>query len=77
MQRMYENMNCAKTDNFSQNEKCMCNKSILSSLPNCYSVAMAYIPFQTDTEMYDELKALCAGTLFPCLDKPFLGSGCR
>ncbi|MBQ3081537.1 MAG: spore coat associated protein CotJA [Clostridia bacterium] len=36
-------------------------------------LAMAYVPWQEWGELYDEEKALCRGTLFPDLDKPFLG----
>ena len=39
-------------------------------------VAMAYVPVQTDADMYEPCKALQQGTLFPSLDKPFL-RGCR
>lgn len=38
---------------------------------------MAYVPFQTDATVYEEMKALRAGTLFPVLDKPFKGRGMR
>lgn len=48
-----------------------------TALPKDPKLAMAYVPFQTDLNVYDEMKALKAGTLFPCLDKPFLGSGTR
>lgn len=48
-----------------------------SALPENPKLAMSYVPFQTDMNTYDENKALKAGTLFPCLDKPFLGSGTR
>lgn len=41
----------------------------LQNLP----LTMAYVPMQTFTERYAEDKALKAGTLFPALDKPFLG----
>ena len=38
---------------------------------------MAYIPYQQDAKSYDAEKALARGTLFPVLDKPFLGkAGC-
>ena len=47
------------------------------ALPENSVVAMAYVPFQTDTTTYDEMKALKAGTLFPVLDKPFMGRGMR
>ena len=48
-----------------------------SALPENPVVAMAYVPFQTDIKTYDELQALKAGTLFPVLDKPFVGRGMR
>ncbi|HAX84492.1 MAG TPA: hypothetical protein DCY15_08685 [Ruminococcaceae bacterium] len=47
------------------------------ALPDDPVVAMAYVPFQTDTTTYDEMKALKIGTLFPVLDKPFKGRGMR
>jgi hypothetical protein len=47
-------------------------------IPYDAAVAMAYVPFQTDTTMYDEARALCEGTLFVALNKPFLAAGgCR
>lgn len=46
-----------------------------SALPEDPVVAMAYVPFQTDITVYDEMKALTVGTLFPVLDKPFTGRG--
>lgn len=39
--------------------------------PDDFAVAMAYVPLQTDTSVYDCKQALCEGTLFPCLNKPF------
>ncbi len=36
-------------------------------------VAMAYVPWQEWDDIYSEEVALCNGTLFPALDKPFLG----
>ena len=36
-------------------------------------LAMAYVNVQTLGEVYDPCTALIAGTLFPCLDKPFCG----
>ena len=38
-----------------------------------YRVAMAYVPLQNFGTLYDPEKALIAGTLFPELDKPFVG----
>ena len=48
-----------------------------SSLPDNPVPTMAYVPFQTDTTTYDEKQALKFGTLFPVLDKPFIGRGMR
>ena len=36
-------------------------------------LAMAYIPMQIWNKTYELDKALQIGTLFPCLDKPFMG----
>lgn len=36
-------------------------------------LAMAYVPTQEWNDIYSEDLALCKGTLFPELDKPFLG----
>ena len=35
--------------------------------------AMAYVPFQQWQKPYDCEAALQRGTIFPCLDKPFIG----
>ena len=37
------------------------------------SLAMAYVPFQQWGEVYNKEKALSCGTLFPCLNLPFMG----
>ncbi len=48
----------------------------ITPLPANPVVAMAYIPFQTDTTTFDDLiQAFACGTLFPCLSKPFMGRG--
>lgn len=49
----------------------------ISALPANPVVAMAYVPFQTDTTTYDELNSLACGTIFPCLNKPFKGCGAK
>lgn len=36
-------------------------------------VAMAYVPYQFWEKPYDEYAALSRGTIFPSLDKPFIG----
>lgn len=50
---------------------------MIPALPKNPEVAMSYVPFQTDTATYDEVKALASGTLFPCLNKPFKGCGTK
>jgi hypothetical protein len=44
-----------------------------SMFPPEISLAMAYIPLQQITTLYDADNAFQIGTLFPDLDKPFLG----
>ena len=41
--------------------------------PEDTPLAMAYIPFQTWEKPYDSDTALSRGTIFPALDKPFIG----
>ena len=43
------------------------------TLPGCLSVAMAYVPFQQWSEIYAADKGLSVGTMFPCLNLPFVG----
>lgn len=38
-------------------------------------LAMAYVPFQTWEKPYDMDTGLSRGTVFPSLDKPFIGRG--
>lgn len=45
------------------------SKTELKNLP----LTMAYVPFQAIEGTYSRDEALKAGTLFPNLDKPFLG----
>ncbi len=40
-----------------------------------YEVAMAYVPWQNFTRAYEPQRAWNTGTIFPELDKPFLGAG--
>ncbi len=39
------------------------------------AIAMAYVPWQFMHETYEPEKALQCGTIFPELNKPFLGKG--
>ncbi len=36
-------------------------------------IAMAYVPYQSWETPYDEATALSRATIFPALDKPFIG----
>lgn len=51
-------------------------REAMTPFPEDYSVAMAYVPIQTDISVYDEMKALEVGTLFPVLNKPFNPARC-
>lgn len=44
-----------------------------SALPADATVTMAYIPLQLEPITYEDEKALDKGTLFPALNKPFMG----
>lgn len=41
--------------------------------PEKTPLAMAYVPYQSWEDTYSENVALAKGTIFPCLDFPFLG----
>ena len=45
----------------------------LPALPSDTVVAMAYVPFQQLRNVYCAEDGLKNGTMFPCLNKPFLG----
>lgn len=57
--------------------KCEPCQGSITPLPENYTVTMLYVPMQTDTAMFDEMKAFECGTLFPVLNKPFAGKCCR
>lgn len=65
---------------------CKCNRGMTERI--CYEkrescidkfpIAMAYVPWQSWNQIYEFDKALHSGTLFPELDKPFIGRrACR
>ncbi|MBQ6809081.1 MAG: spore coat associated protein CotJA [Clostridia bacterium] len=54
-----------------RDENVCCDFSCVDDFP----LAMAYVPMQKFINLYNIEDALCAGTLFKDLDKPFLG--CR
>lgn len=41
-----------------------------------FPLAMAYVPWQNFNSIYDLEKGFRTGTIFPELDKPFLGRRC-
>ncbi len=47
----------------------------ISPLPEDIVVAMAYVPYQNPMMVYTAEQGFEKGTLFPCLDKPFLCYG--
>lgn len=65
---------CSASVRHSADTSCSCKKS---PFPMNTSLAMAYVPFQQSGEVYPCDKALCRGTIFPCLDKPFLMGCCK
>ena len=44
-----------------------------SRFPKDTPIAMAYVPYQFWEKPYDDELALARGTIFPSLDKPFIG----
>ena len=51
--------------------KTPCDEKIDCNMENM-PIAMAYVPFQQSGEVYACDRALSRGTIFPCLDLPFL-----
>ncbi len=50
----------------------------IKSLPEKTAYAMAYVPFQPyGAESYPAVRGFEAGTMYPCLDKPWYGARCR
>lgn len=47
----------------------------IPSLPEDTVVAMAYVPYQNPVSFYSAEEGFPVGTLFPCLNKPFIGCG--
>ena len=51
------------------------NKQTMSVFGNPFILGICYIPMQEWEQVYDEDTAFSAGTIFPGLNKPFLGGG--
>ena len=62
-----------------QNMSASSMKSVDQMPLSKFTIGMAYVPWQGSFgTVYDLDKSFCAGTIFPCRDKPFLGrSGCK
>ena len=45
----------------------------MTAFPEVTPPGMAYVPYQMWGDVYDADTALCKGTAFPVLDKPFSG----
>lgn len=63
----------AQTENRGM-EDCGCDKKCR---PEATLPVMVFIEPQTFGRTYNEAEALRQGTLFPALDKPFMGGGCH
>ncbi|MEE1057026.1 MAG: spore coat associated protein CotJA [Acutalibacteraceae bacterium] len=45
----------------------------ISPIPKDATVAMAYVPFQSNDKLYSTEQGFVSGTMFPVLNKPFKG----
>lgn len=68
----YNNLYMVEKAMQKQSANCPCN-CVATEFPKDTVVAMAYVPFQLDKTSYSAEMALCEGTLFPVLNKPFCG----
>ncbi len=55
-----------------ENQKPVCCSAFEGCAP-----AMAYVPWQAWEKTYEPEEGLINGTLFPCLNLPFLGGRCK
>ena len=83
-----DNIPCRKDDSPCRKDDTPCRKDDMPcrkddtpcscKMPLYKPLAIAYVPWQIFDELYDVKKSLCTGTVFPCLDKPFMAGGkCR
>ena len=65
-------------DNCTGNTRLSGNCTGNTRLPDNFALAMAYVPMQKLKSLYELDEALKQGTIFPELNKPFLGwkGGC-
>lgn len=55
-------------------DSCNCPQPV-GEFPEETPIAMAYVPFQKWEKPYDKDTGLARATIFPSLDKPFIGKG--
>ena len=77
---------CAQTNRMNMQSDCMCNQmDRMNTQADCvgsrsnqpeFALAMAYVMMQPWEQLYDLKTGLSRGTIFPSLDKPFLGKRC-
>ncbi len=70
--KQYEKMSYDNNMMKSHSSECTL-KQPKTAFPECAPVGMAYIPYQMWEAPYDDEIALFRGTIFPSLDKPFIG----
>ena len=68
-----EAMNCAISRSMQSNSSCCEKKESMYQHLEHLPVAMAYVPYQKFSDIYDTCYALKVGTIFPVLCKPFCG----
>lgn len=71
----------------SWSDKCGCSNDKYEQIPHCECEqkcrpvnevpVMVFIEMQKFGKMYNEAEGLKRGTIFPALDKPFMGGGCN
>lgn len=78
------------TAHYRRNGNCGCMPVTEKKEPTCslktvrrdmdfstFPLAMCYVPWQKWGEVYNLHDGFTIGTIFPCLNKPFLGRGVR
>jgi len=59
--------------NNNDNNNQLLSTSMMTPFPKQTPLAMAYVPFQMWEMPYDDAVGFVRGTIFPSLDKPFIG----
>ena len=74
---MNNRLQCNRNSSCHEHGSMTCGESMNCDPLQMQPLAMAYVPWQRFGQTYELSKALCAGTIFPELDKPFCGKrGC-